>query len=195
MDTLAAGFKRVLEVLDRLKIPYFVGGSIASTVHGLPDMTLEADLVVDLRTDQVEEFAAELKADFYADAGTMKEALDRGRAFNVIHYKSAYKYDIFPLQTDEYSQTQFRRRRFELTRSFGDEPIECAVATAEDTILNKLRWYRAGGETSSQQWNDLRGILQVSGARLDREYLRLWAPRLGVVDLLERLLGERGSIF
>jgi hypothetical protein len=30
----------------------------------------------------------------------------------------------------------------------------------------------------------------VSGARLDQEYLCLWASRLGVADLLERLLGE-----
>jgi hypothetical protein len=62
------------------------------------------------------------------------------------------------------------------------------VATAEDTVLNKLRWYRAGGETSERQWNDLRGIVQVSGARLDLAYLNTWAPRLGVADLLERLL-------
>jgi hypothetical protein len=64
------------------------------------------------------------------------------------------------------------------------------VATAEDTILRKLEWYRAGGETSERQWNDLRGVLKVSGPHLDLVYLRHWAPFLKVDDLLERLLAE-----
>jgi len=72
--------------------------------------------------------------------------------------------------------------------SLGPEPVECAVSTAEDTILRKLEWYRAGGETSERQWNDVRGILQMSGVRLDIEYLRSWAKFLRVRDLLERLL-------
>jgi hypothetical protein len=87
------------------------------------------------------------------------------------------------------SRTQFARRQFAATKSLGD-PIKWAVAAAEDTVLSKLGWYRASGETSERQGNDLRGIVHVSGARLDLFYLNTWAPRLGVADLLERLLGE-----
>ena len=190
MQTPADGLKRILETLDRLEVPYMVGGSAASSLHGIARPTMDIDLVVTLRADQVEEFAAELRADFYADPEMMQEALARGRSFNLIHYASTFKFDLFPLQADEYSQTQFGRRRFAETRLLADEPIECAFATAEDTILTKLRWYRTGGETSERQWNDLRGILQVSGAALDLDYLKSWAPRLGVADLLDRLLKE-----
>jgi hypothetical protein len=56
--------------------------------------------------------------------------------------------------------------------------------------LSKLRWYRLGGEISEVQWNDLRGILMVTGEQLDRKYLYRWALHLGVVDLLDRLLKE-----
>jgi hypothetical protein len=77
-----------------------------------------------------------------------------------------------------------------MLRSLGPDPIECAVASAEDTILRKLEWYRARGETSERQWNDLRGVLRVSGDMLDRDYLRTWAKYLKVDDLLERLLNE-----
>jgi hypothetical protein len=118
----------------------------------------------------------------------MKESLRHGRAFNLIHYATSFKFDIFPLQRDEYSQTQFRRRHFDELKLVGEEPIECAVASAEDVVLGKLRWYRAGAETSEQQWNDVRGIVRVQGAALDREYLQTWASKLGVADLLERLL-------
>jgi hypothetical protein len=63
------------------------------------------------------------------------------------------------------------------------------VATAEDTILAKLSWYRAGGEVSQVQWSDVLGIVGAQGAELDFEYLREWAERIGVRDLLEKLLG------
>ena len=118
----------------------------------------------------------------------MREALEHRRAFNLIHYASSFKFDIFPVQADDYGEMQFRRRRFAETRSFGGEPIECAFATAEDTVLSKLCLYRAVGGVSQQQWNDLRGIMEISGDQLDCDYLRAWASRLGVADLLERLL-------
>ena len=81
----------------------------------------------------------------------------------------------------------FARRQFEQSLSFGPVALECAIATPEDTILRKLEWYRAGGETSERQWNDVRGVLKVSGGRLDAVYMRHWATYLKVDDLLERL--------
>jgi hypothetical protein len=189
MQTPADGLNRILETLDRLEIPYMVVGSAASSVHGIARPTLDIDLVADLRVDQIDDFAGGLKVDFYADPETMKQAIQRGRSFNVIQLATTFKFDIFPLARDEFSLTQFGRRQFSETKSLGN-PIECAVASAEDTILNKLRWYRLGGETSERQWNDLRGIVRIQGDTLDQGYLNIWAPRLGVDDLLERLLHE-----
>jgi hypothetical protein len=186
----ADAFSRVLDVLDRMEIPYLVGGSVASSIHGVARPTMDADVVADFRADQAEEFAALLQPDFYVDAPMIREALSRGRSFNVIHYATTFKIDVFPLRNDEYSRLSFDRRRFEESHSFGPEPIECAVASAEDTILRKLEWYRAAGETSERQWNDLRGILKVSGQKLDQAYLRHWAVHLKVDDLLDQLLRE-----
>ena len=190
MATPAEGFSRLLAVLDRMEIRYYVGGSVASSAHGIPRTTMDLDLVASLSLAQVDEFASLLQPDFYADAAMMHDALMRGRSFNLIHYSSAYKFDVFPPRHDEYSQQEFARRKFTQIQSLGPEPIECAVATAEDTILRKLEWYRAGGETSERQWNDLRGVLKVSGAQLDRRYLHQWARYLKVDDLLDRLLAE-----
>ncbi len=61
------------------------------------------------------------------------------------------------------------------------------VASAEDTVLAKLEWFRRGGETSERQWWDILGILRVTTG-LDRAYLRRWADSLGVTDLLDRAL-------
>lgn len=62
-------------------------------------------------------------------------------------------------------------------------------ATAEDILLAKLDWYRAGGETSDRQWSDILGILAANPS-LDLVYARNWAQQLGVDYLLARALAE-----
>jgi hypothetical protein len=62
------------------------------------------------------------------------------------------------------------------------------VHPPEDILLQKLRWYRLGGEVSDRQWRDVAAIVRVQGERLDRDYLREGAAVLGVTDLLERAL-------
>ena len=64
------------------------------------------------------------------------------------------------------------------------------VASAEDTILTKLEWYRMGGEISDRQWNDVQNVLKVQEGQLDLDYLRHWAIQLDVRDLLDRALVE-----
>jgi hypothetical protein len=62
--------------------------------------------------------------------------------------------------------------RRELRRISPDQEKTVYVASAEDTILAKLRWYKAGNETSTTQWNDVVGVLGTSLNSLDQEYLR-----------------------
>jgi len=67
-----------------------------------------------------------------------------------------------------------------------------SLASAEDTILTKLEWYRLGGETSDRQWRDILGVIKVQENHLDLAYLRQWASELKVLDLLEKALAEAG---
>ena len=99
MQTPRDAFSRILEVLDLLEAPYLVGGSVASSIHGISRPTMDVDLVVDLPASKVDEFAALLAPGFYADAETIRDALAAGRSFNVIHYESTYKFDFFPLRS------------------------------------------------------------------------------------------------
>ena len=191
MATAADAFSRVLEAFDSLGIAYLVGGSVASSIHGISRPTMGVDIVADLTPRQIEPLVRALGSAFYADAEMMLQALGRGRPFNLIHIPSTFKIDVFPLGRDEFSQKAFSRRKVEESHSFGPQPVSCSVGTAEDTLLRKLERYRAGGEVSERQWNDLRGIVRVRGQNLNLEYLRQWSGRLGVSDLLERLLAEK----
>jgi hypothetical protein len=69
--------------------------------------------------------------------------------------------------------------------------VEVFVATAEDTIVAKLEWARAG--ESERQLRDVVGILETSGERLDRGYLERWIEELGLRSLWDRALAEAGG--
>jgi hypothetical protein len=182
---------RLIEALGRSAIPYLIGGSMASGIHGIYRTSLDVDLVADIHPGQIARLIQELGGEFYADVGMMRDALASGRSFNLIHFASSYKFDIFPLSVDPFQQEQFSRREIGDV-VLGAGTLAVPVATAEDTVLMKLVWYRAGGEVSERQWNDVLGIAAVQRQRLDREYLRRWAAHLKVSDLLEAALEPAG---
>ncbi len=167
----------VLGALEKLEIPYFIGGSIASSVHGAVRATKDVDVVADIHAEQATEFAAALGAGFYADPDVIREAIRSGRPFNVIHYASTFKFDVFPAGSDPFVKEQLGRRVFVRSDLFGGEELEFAAASAEDNILAKLVWYSRGGRISEQQWKDVIGIVHVQRERLDAVYLREWAHR------------------
>jgi hypothetical protein len=179
--------RRLVDALNRSAIPHMIGGSMASGVHGTYRTSLDVDLVADIAPEQIARFTKELGGEFYADSDMIREALQAGRSFNLIHFATSYKFDIFPLLSDPYQQMQFSRRAIKDLVLEGDT-LPVPVSTAEDTLLMKLVWYRSGGETSERQWNDVLGIIAVQHNRLDRHYLTKWASYLSVADLLEQAL-------
>jgi hypothetical protein len=177
---------QVIDALDGLGIRYAIGGSFASAVYGVMRATMDADLVVDLALPDVEPLAGALIGDFYADAESMREAVQQRSSFNLIHLGTMFKVDVFVAKTRAFDRSQLARRRLVL---LSEEPQRQAyVASAEDTILAKLEWYRMGGEVSERQWRDVLGVLLVQGERLDLGYLEKMATHIGVLDLLKQAL-------
>jgi hypothetical protein len=71
-----------------------------------------------------------------------------------------------------------------------NEPDLVAALEPAVEALEKLSWFRSGGEVSENQWKDIRGVLQVQRAVLNIGYLRRWARELGTGDLLEKALRQ-----
>ena len=175
-------------ILEELGVAYHIGGSYASSVHGIPRQTQDIDLVVDLPMSVASRLVSRLSDDFYIKDDSVRDAIRSKRSFNIIHHDSGLKIDFFIRGDAPFDSEEFARHRPELIQA---EP-ECRVlvANAEDTLLRKLWWYRQGGEASDRQWSDVLGIVRTQGDRLDEAYLERWAGELGVGDLLGRALGR-----
>lgn len=176
-----------VEACDRLSIPYVVGGSLASGVHGEPRATHDSDVLVDARRGSIPALADALRPSFYVDDEGARIAVDRAGSFNVIHLRWHLKIDVF-VAGSSLDHEQLGRR--ELAQLAPDFPRRFYVTSADVILVRKLVWYRIGSEISERQWRDVLAILKVSGPSIDRGYVRAAAAREGVQDLLERALSE-----
>ena len=182
---------RVVRILDELGIAYVLGGSLASSLVGEPRATADIDLAIRIDPDQVSALVRALSRDFYISEEAVKDAVRRGTSFNAVHLESVTKVDLFVLGDDVLDRRQLERRVRVLVTE--DPPQQLWIGSAEDQILRKLAWYRAGGQVSDRQWRDVIGILAVQSGRLDLEELRTAAEELGLSDLVERAIAEAGT--
>ena len=178
----------VTKTLERLGIPYAVGGSLASSVHGVMRSTLDVDILADVRLEHIQPLVSTLSKDFYADDEMMRDAIEHQSSFNLIHYETAFKVDIFIRKSRPFDQMQLERRRMTVIATDPEQSVY--VSSPEDVILSKLEWYRMAGEVSDRQWRDVLGVLKTRAGGLDLDYLHKWARELKVTDLLERALKE-----
>ncbi|ABX07646.1 conserved hypothetical protein (plasmid) [Herpetosiphon aurantiacus DSM 785] len=183
---LAEAVQPVMALFERLQVVYHLGGSLASSLHGMPRATLGIDLVAQLEPAHIPVLVAELSPQFYCSETEMQEALAHEMmfpSFNLIHRTMGVKIDVFVPPPSPYLESR-------LARSVAialDEQTPATivrVATVEDMILTKLLWYEAGNRTSDRQWGDIVGMLAIQQATVDWEYLLAWAESLGVTGLL-----------
>jgi hypothetical protein len=145
-------------LLETMDIQYAIGGSFASSVHGIARPTQHLDIIAAILPTQADALTAGLQKEFYVDAEAIREAIRHRRALNVIHLASGFKIDIFPSSSHPLGTQQLLRRRIAESTILGGA-ASFPVISAEDTIFVKLLWYRDGGESSDRQWNDLRNIV------------------------------------
>jgi hypothetical protein len=176
----------LVDALEELGIDYELGGSVASSVHGVPRSSLDIDILAALAAKHVPDLERRLAGTYYISATRVADAIEREASFNLIHLETMFKIDVFIARSDAFRLSSLQRRKIE---ALSDER-SFFVTSAEDIVLHKLNWYRKGGEVSRQQWQDVLGVMKMQGARLDERYLRDWAEKLQVIDLLERALSE-----
>jgi hypothetical protein len=175
-------------VLEDMGIRYVVVGSFASSARGQPRATVDADIVAEVTRDHARMLAERLAGEYYADGLAIRHAVLDHSVFNAIHLETMFKVDVYVSTSGGFDEQQLLRRVPEHIKPDSTQPVY--VATAEDTVLAKLVWFRKGAGVSERQWFDVLGILGVQKGQLDIKYLNKWAASLGISDLLEKAIKE-----
>lgn len=179
---------KVTGVLEKLGVPYLIGGSLASTLYGMVRTTQDSDIIAEMRPEHIQSFVSSLQNEFFIDEEMIADSIQRNSSFNIIHRETMFKVDVFIPRPRPFQQSQISRAQ---SQTFNlESEISANFASPEDVILSKLEWYRMGGEVSDRQWTDVLGVLKTRAGELDLDYLRKWAQELKVTDLLERALKE-----
>lgn len=169
-------FEKTLQTLEALRIPHMVTGAVGAMIYGRPRLTHDLDVVVDMTPAQAAPLARAFSSDefYFPPLEAVLRDIARRFQFNVLHVPSGSKADLILRKETPYAAAAFARRR----RVVFSTRMDTVSSAPEDLIVSKLLSFREGG--SDKHPADIRGMLAVSGAELDREYLAEWVARLGL---------------
>jgi hypothetical protein len=178
--------ERLVIVLERMKVPYLTVGSMATISFGEPRFTNDIDVVIELRQSQISEFCDAFPSpEYYLSRSAVESAVSRRHQFNIIHPSSGLKIDCILPGRSEFDVSQ-------MTRGVRQPILENRTAvfgSPEDVIIKKLEYYREGG--SDKHLRDIRGVLKMQGAKIDRTYIQAWVEKLDLKSEWEKVEGDQ----
>lgn len=174
--------QKVVEEFERLKIPYFVTGSVASMAYGEPRLTNDIDIVVRMHPRHVNGLLKAFpQSDFYISADMIQDAILHQGQFNIIHPASGLKVDVMIQKDTPFDQSRFERIR----RISPAKEYTANFASPEDVIIKKMEYYKEGG--SEKHLRDITGILKISNAEVDQDYIESWVKKLDLVEIWDAI--------
>lgn len=181
---LRAFLTRVIGVLERLDISYMVVGGFAATFYGQPRLTLDVDIVVDMRWEHARAFVAAFPSSgYYVSEDSILDSLTHRYPFNVIESATAAKVDLVPLPHDTFTREAFQRRR---QAEYDAEGNAATFIAPEDLVVAKLLAYQA--TESDRHLRDAKGVLVIQGDDVNLDLIRQASLVAGVFDMFEMIL-------
>lgn len=175
--------KTIASFLDSHHIPYMLTGALSVVYYGRPRASHDIDFVVELPEKDyasVVDIMKQLPGDYMVQPEAIARAVREKDMFTILHLPTMLKLDFWLLQDDEFDQTRFKRRqRVTLLNR------KMTITSAEDTILQKLRWYKEA--RIEKHVVDAAFVYQVQKKELDMSYLTSWAKKLAVAKFLKQL--------
>ena len=185
-NQLKAFFACVTETLEHLGIPYMVVGGFAAIFYGEPRLTIDVDIVVDMRPQHVVPFVACFPIpEYYVNEEAIRDSLRRKYPFNVIQSTTGAKVDLVPLPEDIFTRLAFQRRR---RLSFAVDGRSADFISDDDIIVAKLIAYRQTG--SEKHLRDAQGVVTMQFNDLNLAAIRRAADASGMLETFEQLLAS-----
>lgn len=174
--------KHITKLLGKKKIPYMVTGAYGVIYYGRPRTSHDLDFVIEVGQEDIPKLISLFKGsggDFVFQVGAIEDAVLKKWMFNVVYRPSGDKLDFWILKSEDFDKERFARR---VSRHILDQ--EMILATAEDTIVQKLRWYSLGKR--EKDIVDAAFVWQLQ-EKLDKKYISEWTKKLGVKKYLKEL--------
>ena len=180
----------MIKAFEQLSISYYIGGSVASSIYGMARATMDIDIVADIKKHHVPKLKEKLDKKYYIDEDMILDAIQTTSSFNLIHFDTALKIDIFIYRDEPHQRKAIERK----VKDQLDEELdfEYYFLAPEDIIIAKLQWFEQGNRVSERQWFDITGVIKVQGENLDIRYLKTWSKKLGLFSLLQKAFSECG---
>ncbi|MEX2285437.1 MAG: hypothetical protein WD648_00030 [Planctomycetaceae bacterium] len=173
----------LVQTLERLRLPYLITGSTATSLYGEPRFTNDIDVIVDLREQQVAAFCAAFPdPEYYLSEVAVREAIKQHRQFNIIHPTSGLKVDVIIPKDTPFDRSRLSRG----IRLAAGPGYNASFASPEDVIVKKLDFFRQGG--SDKHLRDIAGVMKIRRDELDLSYINHWATELGLLDVWAAVL-------
>lgn len=166
---------KVVKLLDRLGIQYVLTGGLAVTIWGIPRYTNDADLIIQLKEEDVLKLRLgleQLSAFGYVDEEMIRDALRRNSEFNYIDTEGGFKADMWIAKDSPFNRSCFVRR---IAMKIGGNDVW--VVSPEDLIISKLDWWHRG---SGKSEDDVRAVMDGQWDRLDWAYIDGWVTKMGL---------------
>jgi hypothetical protein len=169
---------RVLEALKLAKTPFMITGALASNHYGVERSTKDADIVLETALGDFPNFIRELGQELMIDPQVTFETITGSYRHIVELRGTPFKIELFLLGKDPHHQERFARRRTVRLSGLG---AETWIPTAEDVIIQKVRWGRL------KDLDDALNVLAVQGDKLDFAYIERWCRVHGTLERLDEL--------
>jgi len=170
--------KDVTNKLDSINVNYMLTGSLAMMYYGVPRMTRDLDVVIELKDSDIDTMVSVFTESYYIDNEMIRQSVRSQSMFNVIHTEYVLKVDFIIKKRDEYREHEFSRRKLVFI-----DGVRVYVVSKEDLILSKLVWLKEGD--SEVQVQDIRLLCQ---GEYDTVYVDTWSRALSVKPLLDEVL-------
>ena len=174
-------------ILEQLKIPYMISGSVAVNFYGISRLTHDVDLIVELSPVKIKPLVKSLQNEFYASTEAATEALMHQTMFNAIHHETNLKVDFWIIKRDAYDILRFNRRQ---KHKLKNQLLN--FISPEDLIIVKLSWYKK--TNFPKHFEDTVGVIAVQGEKLDSAYLNKWTKEKSVWQTLQKAKNWAGKI-
>ena len=173
-----AGVRAVLDALTAAAIPHMVTGGLVANAHGIARSTKDADIVIQVEGADFGTFERALPVDLSLDPQISFETITGSRRQIVRLSGTEFTIELFFLGSDPHHRERFARR---IIKHLPDLDRDGWMATAEDMIIQKVRWNR------DKDRDDATNILGVQGNALDFPYIERWCREHGTLARLEEL--------